>query len=92
LPFKLAELPSDLEILGSLASKAAETVGLELVEKLKNPEARYLEEGQKSATDQNFFEATISFARALTLSDFKDLPTDKLDVALKDNTMATHSY
>lgn len=92
LPFKLAELPSDLEILGSLASKAAETVGLELVGKLKNPEARYLEDGQKSAVDQNFFEATISFARALTLSDFKDLPTEELIVELKNNTMAMHSY
>jgi hypothetical protein len=92
LPFKLAELPSDLEILGTLASKAAETVGLELVAKLKNPEARYLEEGQKSAADQNFFEATSSYARAFTLSDFKDLPTDELLSALKDNTMATHLY
>jgi hypothetical protein len=92
LPFKLAELPSDLEILGTLASKAAETVGLELVEKLKNPEARYLEDGKKSAADQNFFEATTSYARALTLSDFKDLPTDELITALKENAMATRTY
>jgi len=92
LPFKLAELPSDLEILGSLASKAAETVGLELVGKLKNPEARYLEEGQKSAAEQNFFKATVSYAQALTLSGFKDLPTDELVSALRNSTMATHSY
>ena len=92
LPFKLAELPSDLEILGALASKAAETVGLELVEKLQNPEARYLEEGHKSAAEQNYFEATTSYAKALTLSDFKNLPTDDLIIALRDSAMATHPY
>jgi hypothetical protein len=92
LPFKLAELPSDLEILGSLASKAAETVGLELVGKLKNPETRYEEDGLKSVDEQSFFEASISYARALALSEFKDLATDELVAALRDSTMATHPY
>jgi len=78
LPFKLAELPSDIEILDKLAKKISMQIGESLTEKLNNYELRYIKQADSHLAENNCIDETSSLASALIIMDLKD--QDQTDV------------
>lgn len=68
LPFKLASLPSDLEILQGLVETASQQIGERLTEVLQDPEVRYHEAGKRFIDEGNFARATENLAYAHVLA------------------------
>ena len=76
--FKIANLPSDVTILDSLATKVSEVIGSRLVEKLKDQEAKYLTQAEEFKKDDSCVQQADSLAKALVILEAKGLDTDKV--------------
>lgn len=68
LPFKLATLPSDTEILQKLTEKISEVIGDKLVQELANPAVRYVQSAQRFADEGDFGAAAEQAAFALAMA------------------------
>lgn len=67
VPYKLAKLPSDTEILQKLAQDVAEAIAGNLVGVLENQEIEYLKAADKSAAQNNCKEEVENLAKAVAL-------------------------
>jgi curli biogenesis system outer membrane secretion channel CsgG len=85
--FKLASLPSNVEILAELADQVSAEIGSELATVLKDPEIAYAEAAQRFVTEDNFESAANQWAYAIVLSERKDIEVDALKQSLRDAAM-----
>ncbi|SMF52498.1 hypothetical protein SAMN02745866_03335 [Alteromonadaceae bacterium Bs31] len=87
VPFKLADLPSDVKILDELAREVATEIGQHLVATLENQELKYLE-SLKAATDQNDCVSEVdSLANALMIMQLKKMDTSEVKPNLKKTAL-----
>ena len=70
-PFKLADLPSDGEIINELVDEVGLALGEDLMQVLSNPEQRYLENCERFAREDNHVGAAEECARAVILVESK---------------------
>lgn len=84
LPFKLASLPSDLEILQQLSDEVSAEIGDRLAKVLENPEDRYAETGERFVSEGNFAKASEQFAYADVLATRKGKDTEAIGEQLRD--------
>lgn len=84
LPMKLAELPSDSEILESLADEIANHIGQQMEDFLRNPEVKYTSNAQRYRNEDNYTAAADMFAKAWVLSQKKNKPTAQLGQELRE--------
>ena len=89
LPFKLASLPSDLEILSELVDTIAETIASKLAESLANPELTYYADAGRHASEGNFPAATRAYAYAIALASRKGQNVDAWRTELQRMAIAT---
>ncbi len=83
-PMKIAELPSDSEILESLANEVASHIGGQLVEFLRDPEVKYEAAAERARNDDNPAAAAEWLANAWTLARKKGKPTETLGRQLRE--------
>lgn len=84
MPFKLASLPADTEILQKLSEKISDAIGEKLVQELKNPEIRYAETARRFAAEGDAAMAAENAAYAFALANLKGADTAALRRALED--------
>ncbi len=87
LEFKLAELPSDVKILDSLANKVSTEIGMRLVDKLKDQEKRYLADAEEFKQDASCVQYADSLAKALVILEAKDMETTEVFGEYKNVTL-----
>lgn len=75
MPFKLASLPSDLEILEKLSQKISLQIGDKLVAELSNPETRYIASAERKAGDGNLLDAAEDAGYAFIIAEQKKQET-----------------
>lgn len=68
LPFKLASLPSDTEILQKLSDKVSEAIGDKIVAQLENPSRHYMQVAQSYADENAISDAVDQAANALVMA------------------------
>ncbi len=85
--FKIASLPSDIEILAELADEVSEDIGDHISEVLVDPEVKYEESARRFAQEGNFVEASQNFAYALVLAERKDKDVASLRTELHEHVM-----
>jgi hypothetical protein len=76
LPFKWAELPSDIKILDGLAVEAGISIGEKLVAQLENQDGKYLESADKHYSEHNCKAEVDSLGKSLVISQLKTQDTD----------------
>ncbi len=89
VPFKMANLPSDLEILGDLADAVSEEIGRRLSEELDDPEFDYEQIAMRYASEGNFAEASEQFAYADVLSQRKGKDVSDLRRRMNEAAIAS---
>ncbi len=89
LEFKLASLPSDIEILDGLADQVSEEVGTELAKVLAAPEETYRADADRYADEGNYEAAAQQYAFAIVLSQRKDKNVEDLTQKLRDTSIAS---
>ncbi len=67
IPYKLAKLPTDTEILQKLSQDVAETIAGNLIGVLENQEIEYLKAADKASAQNNCGEEVENLAKALAL-------------------------
>lgn len=72
MPFKLASLPADTEILQKLTEKISDVIGEKLVKELKNPELRYADSAKRYADEGDTVMAAENQAYAFALANQKN--------------------
>ncbi|MFL0811521.1 MAG: hypothetical protein K6L76_13970 [Agarilytica sp.] len=87
LPFELADLPSDVKILDSLANLVSLEIGEKLVEKLKDQEKRYLAEAEDFEKDDTCSLQADRLAKAYVILNAKGLETKEVFEKYKDATI-----
>ncbi len=85
---KVAELPSDSEILSDLTVTLAKRIGSKVVELLKDPEIDYQTNGQKLYDERNYVQATEAMAKALVMSESKNKETAALAQLIREYSVA----
>jgi len=91
MEFKLASLPSDLEILQELSDKVSAEIGKRLAEVLENPEDRYAETGERFVSEGNYAKASEQLAYAHVLAGRKDRDAVAGEIGEKLRDAAVHS-
>ncbi|MCG8591841.1 MAG: CsgG/HfaB family protein [Proteobacteria bacterium] len=91
LEFKLAELPSDIEILAQLADEVSGKIGQRLVDELKDSEVRYAEAGARSADEGNWLDATQHYAYSHVIALRKGQDVDQVRDRLRRTAVAAHT-
>jgi hypothetical protein len=86
--FKLASLPSDIEILAKLADDISDQVGAKLAEELSNPEVQYAEAAERFVREDNFVEASERCAFATVLTERKEQDASELVSKLRTYAVA----
>jgi len=89
MEFKLASLPSDLEILQQLSDQVSQEIGGRLAKVLQEPEKRYAEEGKRFVDEGNYAKACESFAYAFVLLQRKGKDVDEIGVRLREAAVMT---
>jgi hypothetical protein len=89
LKFKLADLPSDLEILAQLADTISLEIGQRLAEELKDPEVEYQKAAERHANEGNHLAASEQYAYAVALAERKGKPVDGLREKLRYSAVAS---
>jgi hypothetical protein len=84
MPFKLASLPADSEILQKLTEKISSVIGDKLVQELKSPELRYSETAKRFDDEGDAATAAENQAYAFALANLKGQDTAALRVALEE--------
>jgi hypothetical protein len=87
--FKLASLPSDIEILAKLADEVSAEIGTELTAVLADPEQTYRTNAERFTREANYAGAAQQYAYAIVLAQRKDQPTDELEFALRESSIAS---
>lgn len=77
--FKLAELPSDVEILNGLAAKISASIGKKLTDRLKDQENYYQHNGELKLEAGRYHEALELLATAESLAQSKGKDTKALE-------------
>ncbi len=88
LDFKLADLPSDVEILNALAAKISEEIGGKLTERLSRQEEAYASSATAAASEGHYLKATELMARAEAIALRKGLDASELREHLINHAMA----
>ncbi len=88
MEFKLASLPSDVEILAELADNVSAEIGENLARELANPEQSYASSAARYAAEENFEAAAQQYAYAIVLSERKNLDVDALKQSLRESAIA----
>jgi hypothetical protein len=88
-PFKLASLPSDLEILAELADEVSAEISRRLAKVLANPEDRYRAAGERYVDEGNFARASEQFAYSYVLAERKGKDVDEIGRRLRDTAVRT---
>ncbi|MGH0037435.1 MAG: CsgG/HfaB family protein [Myxococcota bacterium] len=88
MPFKLAELPSDTEILTQLADEVSLEIGKRIAEVLRDPEEKYRATAQRFASEGNFAGASEQAAYAVVLLERKDKDAADLRKSLREYAVA----
>ena len=70
-PFRMADLPSDGEVISELVDEVALAMAEDLIQVLSQPEDRYFENCQRHAGEGDFVEAAEECAKAAVLIDNK---------------------
>lgn len=78
MPFKLASLPADTEILQKLMEKISTVIGDKLVQELKDPELRYREAAKRYADESDLQMAAENEAYAFAMANQKGKDTAEL--------------
>ncbi len=86
-PFKMADLPSDGEVVSELVDEVALAMAEDLVEVLAQPERRYFENCQRHASEGDFVEAAEECAKAAVLIDNKRQPRGEIHDKLRLMTL-----
>ncbi len=84
MPFKLAELPSDTEILTQLADEVSLEIGRRIAERLKDPEDRYRSTAERFASEGNYAGASEQAAYAVVLLERKGKESEELRRVLRE--------
>lgn len=90
IPYKLAKLPTDTEILQKLSQDVAETIAGNLIGVLENQEIEYLKAADKAAAQNHCGEEVENLAKALALMASKQESkevTDKTQQRLVQRTL-----
>ena len=87
-PFKMADLPSNSEMLGELTSVLSKRIGDKVVELLRDPEQGYQSTGEKHYDERSYVQATEEVAKALVMSQSKNKQTAELTSQLRQYAMA----
>jgi hypothetical protein len=86
--FKLADLPSDVEILDELARKVATSIGEKLVEQLKDQDQKYLAAASSYAEQNDCVGEVTSLGSALMIMKLKDLDVAETSPNFRDKGVA----
>ncbi len=89
LPLKLADMPSDIEILNALMEKLSIKIGNELISLLNNIENDYFENANYAAKDGNFALAASRMANAFVIAEMKGLATEKYADKLREYALSS---
>jgi hypothetical protein len=89
MPFKLASLPADSEILQKLTEKISDVIGDKLVAELKDPEVRYAEAARRFADEGDTVMAAENQAYAFALASLKKGDTAALRRQLEHYAVKT---
>ena len=88
MEFKLASLPSDIEILAQLADQISETIGAELARVLANPEESYRSSAEAFVKEGNYRAAAREYANCIVLSEQKGADVGELLDALRGSAVS----
>jgi len=88
MEFKLADLPSDIEILTELADTVSRSIGTRIAEVLESPENDYRDSAERYASEGNYAAASEQAAYAVVLSERKGKPVDGLRSDLRRYAVA----
>ncbi|MES2917681.1 MAG: CsgG/HfaB family protein [Pseudomonadota bacterium] len=83
MPFKLASLPADTEILQKLTEKISDVIGSKLEQELKNPEVRYAEAARRYAEEVDAVMAAENQAYAFAIASLKGQDATQQRLALE---------
>lgn len=83
MPFKLASLPADTEILQKLTEKISDVIGEKLVQELKDPELRYADTAKRYADEGDMVMAAENEAYSFALANQKGQDISTLRRALE---------
>jgi len=86
--FKLADLPSDVEILDDLARKVSTKIGEKLVEELKDQEKKYLVKAEDFAQQSDCVGEVSALGSALMIMKLKSQDTAETMSAFRDKGVA----
>jgi curli biogenesis system outer membrane secretion channel CsgG len=85
---KIANLPSDVEILDQLAEEISQAIGQKLSEVMVDPELQYAKDAARSVREGNFQDASRQYAYAVVLSDRKEKDSSELRADLQTSAVA----
>lgn len=88
-PFKVADLPSDSELLAELSQKLSHEIGNQVVDILKDSEKSYEKDALKLYNERNFVGATEALAKAFVMTQAKALPQEALEQTLRQYAVTT---
>ncbi len=88
IPFKLADLPSDVEILDDLAKKVAEQIGKKLVNELKDQEAKYLADAETFKQQNDCAGEVSALGHALMIMELKGQDSSKVAPRFQKHAVA----
>jgi len=88
IPYKVAKLPADAEILEKLARDVAEVIAGNLAAILQNQEIEYLKIADRSAAQEDCKREVESLAKAITLMHVKNVASNKLRARLGERSLA----
>ena len=89
-PMKIAELPSDSEILEGLVGEVAEQIGKQMIEFLRDPEVKYEAAAERHKSEDNPAAAAEMLANAWALTQKKGKPAEALGKQLRDLALHAH--
>lgn len=86
-PFKMADLPSDGEVVSELVDEVALAMAEDLIEVLAQPENRYFANCQRYSSEGDFVQAAEECAKAAVLIDNKREPRGQIHDKLRLMTL-----
>jgi hypothetical protein len=91
-PMKIAELPSDSEILEGLVDEVANLIGKQLIEFLHDPEVKYEAAAARHKGEDNPAAAVEMLANAWSLAQKKGKPLDTLGKQMRDMALQARPH
>jgi hypothetical protein len=89
IDFKIANLPSDIEILATLADNVSTQIGDELAKVLADPEKTYQSNAERFDREANYEGAAQQYAYAIVLEERKDQDVEDLLAELRAASIAS---